>query len=104
MCGCVLSLVFILRLFQKLLIFLSGTQGHGGMSEEFVQVFSRLLLERFRSQLGASLRRKDPLDGGKGESPIATGSLQGTLEILAVIGGKKPQNSGGFLFPVPSSL
>ena len=74
------------------------------MSEQFLQVFSGFLLERFRSQLGTSLRRKDALDGGKGEGPVATGPLQGTLEIFAVIGGKKSQNSAGFLFPVPSSL
>jgi hypothetical protein len=45
MFGWVLSLGFVLRLFQKLLILLGGAQGHGGLSEEFLQVFSGLLLE-----------------------------------------------------------
>jgi hypothetical protein len=104
MFGWVLSLVFLLRVFQKLLILLGRTQGHGGLSEEFFQVFSGLLLERFGSQLGTSLRGEDSLEGGKGEGAVATSPLQGALEILAMIGGKKPQNSAGFLFPVPSSL
>jgi hypothetical protein len=93
MFGWVLSLVFIPRLFQKLLIFLGGTQGRRGLSEKFLQVFSRLLLQRFGSQLGTSLRGEDPLDGGKGQGAVATSPLQGTLEIFAVISGKKPQNS-----------
>jgi hypothetical protein len=104
MFGWVLFLVFVPRLFQKFLILLGGTQGHGGLSEEFLQVFSGLLLERFGSQLGTSLRGEDSLDGGKGEGAVASSPLQGTPQIFALIGGKKPQNSGGFLFPVPSSL
>jgi hypothetical protein len=63
MFGWVLFLVFVLHLFQKLLILLGGTQGHGGLSEEFLQVFSCLLLERFGSHLRTSLRGEDPLDG-----------------------------------------
>jgi hypothetical protein len=104
MFGWALFLVFVPPVLQKLLILLGRPHGHGGLSEQFLQVFSGLLFERFGSQLGTSLCGEDPLDGGKGEGAVASSPLQGPLEIFAVIGGKKPQNSGGFLFPVPSSL
>src|SRR5260370_28868794 len=104
MFGWALFLVFVPPALQKLLILLGRPHGHGGLSEQFLQVFSCLLRERFASQLGTSLRGQDPLDSGKGEGAVASSSLQGPLEIFAVIGGKKPQNSAGFLFPVPSSL
>jgi len=41
----ILSRVFVLRLFQKFLIVLCGAYGHGGLLEQFRQVFSRLVRE-----------------------------------------------------------
>src|SRR5712691_3471669 len=88
------------RFLQQRLVLGRGTRGQRVLTQNLVQLVSRIDGQRFHGRAWFGLRRQNALHRGPGESAIAHGSLQRTRQILAAVNRQQAEHARSLVLSI----